>query len=127
MTEDKANLVKSSEPVNSTAPALVFKESVSDDLEQDAEASALEIREFKDVIQHRKKWSDALLALVRLIIIMDFVIMILVGLGILKYGGNYVLPAFIASSVLEIFGLSYIVVQYLFPSPVGTTAKKPKR
>jgi hypothetical protein len=107
-------LVDNSTPAN-IDEEVVLQDAATNDLSKTLAWFELKIREYDDVISQRNRWSNILLSLVSLIIIMDFVIMILAGLNILHYTNGLAIPAFIGSSILEIFGLSYIVVQYLFP------------
>jgi hypothetical protein len=110
----RQGLVDDSTPVDGDATEVAIKEITISDLEKSSAWAELKIHEYEDIIAHRKKWSDALLWLATFIIIMDFVVVILVGLNALSYRSPLAVPAFIGSSILEIFGLSYIVVQYLF-------------
>jgi hypothetical protein len=119
--EDKQTLVDESSPVDGSATEVAIKETTIADLEKSSAWAALKAQEYADIIAHRKKWSNTLLFLVSFIIVMDFVIVFLVGTNGLSYKSPLAIPAFIGSSVLEIFGLSYIVVQYLFPNSKPST------
>lgn len=117
-------LVDNSVPADAGDSEVVLKDTATADLSKTLAWSELKLREYEDVILHRKRWSNILLALVSLIIIMDFIIMILAGTNALSYTNGLAIPAFIGSSILEIFGLSYIVVQYLFPNGNNTNTTK---
>jgi len=112
----RQSLVDDSSPIDGSATELAIKETTIADLEKSSVWAALQAQEYAEIIAHRKKWSDALLKLVSFIIISDFIVVFLVGIKKLSYTGSFAVPAFIGSSILEIFGLSYIVVQYLFPN-----------
>jgi hypothetical protein len=128
--DPKQVLVNSSTPVDTSSNEAI-QDTVITDLTKGSAWTDLQAREFEDVILHRKRWSNVLLALVSLIIVMDFVVMVLTGTNALSYTSSLAIPAFIGSSILEIFGLSYIVVQYLFPGaqpsgkPIDRSGSRP--
>ncbi len=114
-TVNKQVLLKGSAVLTADTGETAAKDTVVSDLISSASWAELTTREYQDILQHRKRWSNVLLSLVSLIIVMDFVIMILTGTNALSFTSSLAVPAFIGSSILEIFGLSYIVVRYLFP------------
>lgn len=114
---DKQDLIDGSTPVDGAATEVEIREITTLDREKSSIWAQLQIQEYADTLDQRKKWSSALLGLVSFIIIMDFVIVVLVGCNLLTYSSSLALPSFIGASILEIFGLSILVVKYLFPGP----------
>ena len=91
----------------STAAALI-------PTEESASWSEMKLLEYGRIIEHRKQWSDWLLVLVSYITIMDFVVLLLVGAKVITFSDSFTVPTFIGATLLEVFGLSYIVVAFLF-------------
>jgi hypothetical protein len=83
-------------------------------VEESSSWSEMKLLEYGRIIEHRKQWSDWLLVLVCYITIMDFVVLLLLGSGAIQFEESITVPTFIGGTLLEVFGLSYIVVQFLF-------------
>ncbi len=71
-------------------------------------------KEKKEIIAMRRQWSKWLLIAVIAIVIFDFLVVLLVGLGWMEFAADFVLPIFIADSLIKTIGLALIVVKFLF-------------
>jgi hypothetical protein len=115
--EERQTLVEESSPIDGAAEQLALKETTITDLEKSSAWAQLKLIEFKEIIGHRKNWSNGLLLLVMLIVVMDFLVVIFVGAGWLLFQSAWAIPTFVAANLAEVFGLSLLVVRFLFPSP----------
>ncbi|HSX35961.1 MAG TPA: hypothetical protein VLH84_03440 [Patescibacteria group bacterium] len=114
--EERQELVDESSPIDGGASEVAIKETTLSDIQKDSAWLELQLQEYREIIGHRKNWSDGLLLLVGYIIIVDFVIVGAVGAGLLSFVITWSIPAFITANLAEVFGLSFIVVRYLFPN-----------
>jgi hypothetical protein len=76
----------------------------------------LRLRELEKsgVINMRAYWSKWILACIVVIVVFDCYLMLALGYGWASYSNATFIPVFIGESILKIFGLAYIVVNYLF-------------
>ncbi|HSX05059.1 MAG TPA: hypothetical protein VLF69_01140 [Candidatus Saccharimonadales bacterium] len=121
---ERQELVDESSPIDGEATEASIKENTISDIQKDAAWLELQLQEYREIISHRKNWSDGLLLLVGFIIICDFIIVVASGTGLLQFSNAWAIPAFITSNLAEVFGLSFIVVQYLFPNSKGSRKDK---
>lgn len=84
------------------------------ELEIDRRNAEIEAREQEDIIQMRRAWSRWLLACIVGLVIFDAIIILSLGLGLMSFAQDYLVPVFIGESLLKIFGLAFIVVEFLF-------------
>lgn len=80
--------------------------------------------ELEYIITLRNRWSNWLLGVIVVIIVVDLFIMISVGFGWMTYTKTHII-VFIFESILKIVGLAYIVVNFLFDK--NTTRKRIRR
>ena len=72
------------------------------------------LEERKELRGMRIRWSNWTLGCIVAIVCFDFIIVGAAGLGWIKFSNNYVLPAFLAESIINVIGLAVIIVKYLF-------------
>lgn len=65
-------------------------------------------------IKMRERWSEVILKCVVAIICFDFLVIFLSGLKILDFQKDWVLPTIIGDSLIKVFGLAWIMVEFLF-------------
>lgn len=70
--------------------------------------------ERRDILRMRKVWSLWILVSILLIVIFDIFIVLALGFGWIHFEQDFILPTFIAESLIKIFGLALIVVKFLF-------------
>lgn len=76
--------------------------------------AVLNRQERADIMRMRKGWSLWILACIVGIVLFDFLLVFLLGFGVMKFEGQWEFPAFIADGVIKIIGLAAIVVNFLF-------------
>lgn len=86
---------------------------IADDLETARIEAQLRAEERRDIIKMRKSWSKWILICIVSIVFFDFLIISLLGLGVISFQG-LVVPAIIADSLIKVLGLAMIVVNFLF-------------
>lgn len=86
-------------------------QAVLDDERRFAEIKAVE-RE--DIIRMRKFWSKWILISILAINIFDFFVITALGFGWITFPDGFVIPAFIADTLIKTLGLAVIVVHFLF-------------
>jgi hypothetical protein len=75
----------------------------------------LELRSRKEFLDMRKTWSRWIIAWITGIIVFHIVLVCLIGCDILEYKDNgWLLVATIVEGLLEIFGMGFIIVKFLF-------------
>ncbi len=84
------------------------------DLQNQRARFDLLLQEYQDIIGMRQTWSTWILRCVLAIVAFDILLMILIGVGALKYSNDWVVPAFIGDSLIKVIGLAIIIVGYLF-------------
>ena len=63
----------------------------------------------------RKKWDKTLLLLVIIGFSASYILVILIGLGILKFGDNaFAVPSVVAAGVIQTYGLAKVAAEYFF-------------
>lgn len=83
-------------------------------LNEEKEQARIRAKGREDIIRMRRIWSYAILICILSIVLLDFVIIFLLGFRLLIFDKGYLIPIFISESILEIFGLAFIVVNFLF-------------
>lgn len=99
-----------------------YKEKISDlqlrkiegGLGDERKSAAIDARAREDIIKMRKCWSYVVLSCIGLIVVLDFLIVFLLGFKVISFKEGYLIPIFITDSILEVFGLAYVVVKFLF-------------
>ncbi len=74
----------------------------------------IDLEERKDLVSFRRKWSNWVLFFVGWIVIVNTIIIFLLGVGILRFSSDIVIPYFIGDSVIKTIGLAFIIVHFLF-------------
>ncbi len=77
---------------------------------------AIDEREKGDILKMRRLWSKSLLASIMFIVLFDSAIILGLGLHLISFEAEYLVPAFIIENLIKVFGLAYIVVNFLFPN-----------
>lgn len=85
-----------------------------DVLELEKKKAEVMVQERKDIISMRRNWSWGILTAIISIVLFDFFIITAVGFGWMMFSETYLVPMFIAESLIKIVGLAYIVVNFLF-------------
>lgn len=101
------------EVVEETASTTEAQNSI-DKLSLDKYETELLLSERKEIIKMRSHWSKWLLLAMMLIVLFDMVIITLLGLHIISFQADYIIPTFIVDSLIKTLGLAYIVVNFLF-------------
>ncbi len=76
--------------------------------------AAIDLKERESIIKMRRIWSWWLLAAIILIVFFDIFLILAIGFEVLVFTEGYFIPIFISESLLKIFGLAIIVVNFLF-------------
>lgn len=114
--DERQALIDASSPVYNTMAEAALKETTISDIERSSAWAELQLEEFREIIGHRKNWSDGLLFLIGMIVLMDIVVILYVGAGLLIFENSLAVPAFIGSTLLAVYGLANLVVRFLFPT-----------
>ena len=121
--DERPGALQALEPIDGEAEQERLQEISFQELDYASARIQLELQEYADRLGQRRLWSKCLLYAVLFIIFSDTAIVFGVGCGILSFGDNpYAIPGFIAGNLAEIFTLSAIVVNWLFPKELP---KKP--
>ncbi len=105
--QDALSLIENVKPVAS--PSLE-----GSNLEFDKARIELLIREKDEIIRMRRMWSITILVAIIGITVFDIIVITLLGIGLMRFSEGYIVPAFIAESLLKTLGLAAIVVNFLF-------------
>ena len=86
-------------------------------LESESEKIERDLKELEkeDILDMRKKWSDWVLFCVVLIVAWDAIVIGLIGIGWLQFKNDNIILHFLIESVIKLFGLAIIIVNFLFP------------
>ena len=84
----------------------------------------LRAKERKELIEMRGKWSSWVLCLLVFIVGVDTLFVYLVGLNLLKFSNDYIVPTFIGEGLMKTIGLAYIIVNFLFSKDSTETNKE---
>lgn len=116
MSLDPQKIIKSISK-NSTEVSVDTKE-ITKSLDQTKNDTiyAIEAKEKGDILKMRRLWSKWLLGLIVFIVLFDSFIIIGLGFNIIQFTAEYLVPAFIVENLVKVFGLAYIVVNFLFPN-----------
>lgn len=68
----------------------------------------------RQIVRMRGIWSLGLLILIGGIILLNYVFVFFMGFHWLEFDNQWVFPIFIGQSILQIVGMGFIVVQFLF-------------
>jgi len=107
--DDAITLVKGAEEASPFQIALVKER-----LESDSTRAALELKEYRELIEMRGRWSNWILGLLVLIVFSDVALSWFFGFGLIAFSSDYSFPIFIADGLLKTLGLAFIVVNFLF-------------
>jgi hypothetical protein len=72
------------------------------------------LRQSNEMMSLRKRWSMGLLICVVSIVFLNFVMLFLLGLNIMSFPDPFIFPAFLGQSLLQIVGMGFVIVQFLF-------------
>lgn len=84
------------------------------ELAREAEMARLHAEERKDIIGLRKTWSKWVLILIYIIVFSQIALIFLMSAGWLQFPPEKVLIAFIIETLVQVLGLAYIIVNFLF-------------
>lgn len=104
-------------PINSAA-AITIKDEEQINWQNENEKLSLENRiEKKEV---RQRWNKVLLLLVILGFILSYLMVTLIGLGIMKFDNNaFAVPSVVAAGVIQTYGLAKLAIKYFFSEDGG--------
>jgi hypothetical protein len=75
---------------------------------------SIEDKENRGIIKMRNRWSNAILALIVMIVIFDMILVWLVGIRVWSFNNTSIVIAVIADNFLKIVGLGYLITTELF-------------
>lgn len=87
---------------------------VLENLESARLDAKIKAEERRDILRMRRSWSMWILVSILAIVAFDIFVVLALGFGWIQFQQDYILPTFIAESLLKIFGLALIVVKFLF-------------
>lgn len=71
-------------------------------------------KEENDILEMRRKWSGAILALIVLIVFFDIMLVWFIGSGVWVFNNTSIVIAVITENFLKIFGLAYFITLEIF-------------
>lgn len=86
---------------------------ILNELQRESLRAELQLKEQREIIEMRGQWSWWVLACIVSINIFDFLVIGALGFHWISFEG-YVIPVFIADSLLKTLGLAAIIVNFLF-------------
>lgn len=97
----------------STSAAITTKDEEQINWQNENEKLSLENRIEKREV--RKRWNKVLLWLVVLGFILSYLMITLIGLGIMKFDNNaFAVPSVVAAGVIQTYGLAKLAIKYFF-------------
>lgn len=82
--------------------------------ETESRKAQLELQEFKEIIEMRRKWGRWMMGIVIAILIFEIALTIAVGLEALVFNDEWFLRIIVLGGISEIIALPIIVVNFLF-------------
>lgn len=93
----------------------VIAEGIEEELDLEAENAHLDFQNRLDKKKRREEWDTSLKCLVILGFGFSYMIIILIGGGILEFGDNaFAVPSVVAAGVIQTYGLAKLAIQYFF-------------
>ncbi|MBP9748662.1 hypothetical protein KBD18_00500 [Patescibacteria group bacterium] len=83
-------------------------------LEKERKEAELDQKEHIEVMKMRGAWSSWILRCVIGIVVFDVLFVVGVGRNWLKYDQGWIVPVFVADSLIKVLGLAIIIVGFLF-------------
>lgn len=83
-------------------------------LDSDRQDAILRAREHGETLKHRGWWSKSLIGIVIAINAVSLIIVLLIGMGKLKYNTDLAVPSIIAANFIETWALTKIAMKFYF-------------
>lgn len=109
----------------STSAAITTKDEEQINWQNENEKLSLENRIEKREV--RKRWNKVLLWLVVLGFVLSYLMITLIGLGVMKFDNNaFAVPSVVAAGVIQTYGLAKLAIKYFFSEDGGEKAPSSK-
>jgi hypothetical protein len=95
--------------------SIELAEEKENEIDWEATFAQLEFENRLEKKHRRERWDTVLLGLVVIGFMASYLMIFLIGIGILKFGNNaFAVPSVVAAGIVETYGLSRLAIQYFF-------------
>lgn len=90
-------------------------EKTEDKIDLDTENAILSLQTRREKKTRRERWDTMLFSLVVIGFVTSYILIIMIGSGLLSFGNNaFAVPSIVAAGVFETYGLAKLAIQYFF-------------